>query len=447
MATCPACSPEAFVFVYDILRLRTPDDLGEQGREECRRFVMKVQQLSGPVMAKGLEDTAFYNYNRLISLNEVGGDPGRFGTDIAGFHAQNHSRAEHWPGSLLATSTHDTKRGEDLRARVNVLSEIPEEWCEAALKWSRLNAGKKTLLDGEAAPDLNDEYFLYQTLVGAWINEAETADGSERFRQRLCDYMLKALREAKNHTSWTNPNEAYEQATQKFVEEILSHSKTNPFLDDFMLFQRKVAFFGLFNSLAQTVLKMTCPGVPDFYRGTELWDYNLVDPDNRRPVDFALRKALLTDLRDRASDPSCDSVALVKLLFKNHQNGHIKLYLIWRTLELRGQRSQLFKAGSYVPLYASGSKQEHLCAFARSHLEESVITVAARLVVGLTKGSQRAALDSDVWLETTLPVAGGKAGDQYRNIFTQQVITLRPDGLPIPEVLGVLPVAVLEKVG
>lgn len=443
----PSVDPQIFEFIKDLLLLRPPTDMDGAELEASREFVMRFQQLTGPVMAKGLEDTAFYNYNRLISLNEVGGAPDRFGTDLASFHASNERRAEHWPHSLLATATHDTKRGEDLRARVNVLSEIPEEWRQAVLKWSRLNADKKTEVEGRPAPDSNDEYFLYQTLVGAWINEAENGSGSEGFRARISQYMLKAFREAKAHTSWTDPNLPYEQATQRFIEQILTHSAANTFLDDFMLFHRNIAVFGLFNSLAQIVLKMTCPGVPDFYQGTELWDYSLVDPDNRRPVDYEVRRALLDDLKQKIDSAQNEVGVLVRLLLKNHQTGQIKLYVIWRILQLRSRRRQLFERGQYIPMTAVGSKQDHVCAFTRSTSDDSVITVAGRLMLSLGRGARRGALEPDAWQETVLPVEGSKPGDRFRDVLTQQVVAVRADGsgLSVADVLSTLPVAVLEK--
>jgi (1->4)-alpha-D-glucan 1-alpha-D-glucosylmutase len=443
----PELDPEAFAFIESLLLLRTPPDLNEAGFQASRRFVMRFQQLTGPVMAKGLEDTAFYNFNRLISLNEVGGAPETFGTDLNTFHQQNRIRSENWPHNLLATATHDTKRGEDLRARLNVLSEIPEEWGEAVLKWKRLNADKKVSVNGQPAPNANDEYFLYQALVGAWCNEAETAAGSSIFCQRISEYMLKAIREAKAYTSWMKPNVDYEQATQDFIKKVLYHSDPNPFLDDFMLFHRKIAIFGLFNSLVQVVLKMTAPGVPDFYQGTELWDFSLVDPDNRRPIDYQTRKALLSELRHKLDANDIDFLGVVKGLLKNHQNGQIKMYLIWRILEFRRSHRALFDEGEYLPLLAQGPKQDHICAFIRTNGEESAITVAARLVSSLTQGAGRGALEPDVWQDTVLPVRGERPGAQYRNLLTQQVVTFSPKagGLLAREVLTILPVAVLER--
>jgi (1->4)-alpha-D-glucan 1-alpha-D-glucosylmutase len=448
-AISDSLDPEVFLFLQKLLLGNFPEDLDDSGRQQCLEFVLRFQQLTGPAMAKGLEDTTFYSHNRFIALNEVGGAPDHFGTTLDSFHQQNASRAEHWPHTMLATSTHDTKRGEDLRARLNVLSEMPEEWRQAVLKWKSLNHDKKRLVNGAPAPDANDEYFLYQVLVGAWVSAAENGNDSRAFRDRIAGYMLKALREAKAHTSWTEPNEAYEEATQQFVHAILSHEHADLFLNDFMLFQRKVAFFGLFNSLAQVILKMTVPGVPDFYQGTELWDYNLVDPDNRRSVDYRLRKTLLADLRRKFTNETPDAAQLIKDLLKNYQTGQIKQYVIWRMLEYRRRHRDLFESGGYDPIRARGSKPDHICAFVRSRGEESVVVIAARLVLGLTQGAQRGALESDVWQTTSLNIPGSKQGERYRNVLTGQVIELRgePAIIPVPELLGLLPAAVLKQIG
>jgi (1->4)-alpha-D-glucan 1-alpha-D-glucosylmutase len=441
-------SPAVLQFIEALLLLSPPADLDPDGRKLCRRFVMRFQQLTGPVMAKGFEDTAFYLFNRLISLNEVGGAPDAFGPDLESFHQHNRVRAERWPHSLLATATHDTKRGEDARARLNVLSELPEDWRNAALRWSRLNAGHKTPCAGRPAPDANDEYLFYQTLAGAWLPGAITDGALEAFRQRISDYMLKAIREAKTHTSWSVPNAPYEEATRRFVESVLTPGTENPFLDDFMLFQRKIAFFGLFNSLAQVVLKMTAPGVPDFYQGSELWDYSLVDPDNRRPVDYETRKRLLSELREQLPGQPKEMPGFLRGLLRNFQNGKIKLYLIWRTLEFRRSNRGLFEQGTYEPMFAVGSKKDHVCAFARATSEGEAITVAARLVVGLSGGAERAAVEPEVWQDTFLPIPNAKPGQRYRNVLTQQVLTVPDDvkGLSMREVLELLPVVVLERI-
>ena len=275
-------------------------------------FVMKFQQLTGPVTAKGIEDTAFYNYNRLLSLNEVGGSPEKFGMSIEEFHRYNIEKQKRWPHSLLATATHDTKRGEDARARINVLSEMPEEWRTAVSQW----------IEDAAAPTRNAQYLLFQTLIGAWdegskfqVPSSKEAPSSrlQDFQERICGFMTKALREAKAHTSWTDPNEEYEAATLEFVKRLLAPG--NPWWKEFEAFHSRVAFFGKYNSLAQVLLKMTCPGVPDFYQGTEVWDFNLVDPDNRRAVDYNGRRELLAQIR-RSNEPQENKLFL--LLQRQH---------------------------------------------------------------------------------------------------------------------------------
>ena len=258
---------------------------------------MKFQQITGSVMAKGAEDTALYVYNRLVSLNEVGGDPLQFGVSVHTFHERMRQRRAHWPASICATSTHDTKRSEDVRARISVLSEIPQVWKTRVLRWSQLNKGYKTEVDGTLAPDRNEEYLLYQTLIGAWPFHALDDDGYKNFSDRIQAYMAKALKEAKIHTSWVNPNQAYDQAVRDFIERILVRSSPNPFLADFLPFQREIARHGVYNSLSQVLLKIASPGIPDFYQGTELWDFSLVDPDNRRPVDYVKRTGLLADFQ------------------------------------------------------------------------------------------------------------------------------------------------------
>jgi (1->4)-alpha-D-glucan 1-alpha-D-glucosylmutase len=258
--------------------------------------VGKFQQVTSPVMAKGIEDTTFYVFNRLLSLNEVGGDATQFGLMPSVFHQRNRDRQVHWPWALSATSTHDTKRSEDVRARLNVLSEMPVEWQTSLSRWNTLNRRHRIELDDTAAPDRNDEYFLYQTLLGAWpLGEPGPAEWAD-FLNRIQTYMQKAIREAKVHTSWVNPNPEYEGAVEQFVARLLDE-KNQRFLNDFRSFQRRISYFGLLNSLAQTLLKIASPGVPDFYQGTELWDFSLVDPDNRRPLDYA-RKWITPGGRD-----------------------------------------------------------------------------------------------------------------------------------------------------
>jgi (1->4)-alpha-D-glucan 1-alpha-D-glucosylmutase len=451
----------ALQFISSLLQLNVPRDLDQTGQKLARRFVMRFQQLTGPLMAKGLEDTAFYNFNRLISLNEVGGDPERFGIEPDQLHTYNVANAQHWPHTLLATATHDTKRGEDARARINVLAEIPQEWREAVFRWQWLNADKKSPFGQRGVPEANDEYLLYQTLVGAWSPDLDTAAQLQSFKERIAAYMLKATREAKTHTSWTYPDSTYEQATRHFVEQLLSISAPNPFLDDFKQFHTRIAFFGCFNSLAQLLIKMTAPGVPDFYQGTELWDLNLVDPDNRRPVDFQLRRDLLVDIKKRLASRPLDVSAALKGILQELDSGKIKLYLIWRTLAFRQEHRRLFDQGVYVPLSALGSKRGHAFAFARVLDSQIVISIVPRLVVGLSRGIEQPPVGQELWQDTYItaaalndaqrPGSNGvlahfKPGKRYRNVLTGEIVEIgrAQQGLRVADALASFPVALLE---
>jgi (1->4)-alpha-D-glucan 1-alpha-D-glucosylmutase len=428
-------------FIHDLLVLRPPENVATAEKKLCHEFVMRFQQLTGPVMAKGLEDTTFYNFNRLISLNEVGGNPDSFGNSLDAFHRHNSEKAARWPHSLLATATHDTKRGEDIRARVNVLSEIPEEWQSALSRWRELNASIKCVVNGQPAPAANDEYFFYQILVGAWPAEEPGPPELQSLRDRLVACMLKSIKEAKTHTSWLAPNSEYEQATKNFIEQVIADPSGNAFLNDFKPFQRKIAFFGGLNSLAQILLKMTSPGVPDFYQGTELWDLNLVDPDNRRPVDYEIRRQVLAQLKMQLVQAAGSYAQFHSDLLDADHIGRSKLYLIWRVLEFRNRHRNLFEGGNYVPLAVYGAKKEHVCAFARLLENEMVIVVVPRLVAGLLQ-QQRLPLGPDVWEDTKLQLPG--AG-QFSNILTRQTLDGSQRELSISQVLSEFPVALLNR--
>jgi (1->4)-alpha-D-glucan 1-alpha-D-glucosylmutase len=345
----------------------------DEERRDWIHFVMRFQQLTGPLMAKGFEDTTLYVYSRLLSLNEVGGDPDRFGATVQEFHRFNGRRREHWPNAMNASSTHDTKRGEDARARINVLSEIPEEWEQLLKNCSRLNRAKKTVVRGEETPDRNDEYFLYQTLLGAFpLDEEDQAN----FLERLKAYIIKSVREAKVHTEWLKPDLAYEEAFLRFIEEILDPAGSNPFPGELSASAERIAFYGMVNSLAGTVLKITAPGVPDFYQGTELWDFSFVDPDNRRPVDYNSRSKILEDIEARETN---NPVALAHELLSTWRDGRVKLYLTYKMLNFRRHHEDLFSQGGYLPLEASGEAHEHVCAFARQQGSEWALVVVPRL--------------------------------------------------------------------
>jgi (1->4)-alpha-D-glucan 1-alpha-D-glucosylmutase len=440
----PALDPSIFDFLRDILLMKRDAGWPDAQQEARLNFVLKFQQVSGPVMAKGLEDTAFYVYNRLISLNEVGGEPGLFGISLAQFHRQQTERQRHWPYSLLTTSTHDTKRSEDVRARINVLSELPKEWRTTVRRWARLNRKHKRTLEGQAAPSPNEEYFLYQTLLGVWPFGAEIEDVEHAaLVERVQAYMRKAMNEAKVNTSWVNPNEPYQAAVADFIGTILKREATNRFLPDFCAFQQKIAHYGAFNGLGQVLLKITSPGVPDIYQGTELWDFSLVDPDNRRPVDYARRARLLEAVEQVADAAGAAALVTAK------EDGRVKLLVTSRALNFRQDRRSLFQEGAYTPLMVTGPRQGNIIAFARSQEPQMALTVVPCLTTQLAKGGEPGTPVGAAWAGTGLLVPGVDAGTRFRNIFTGETIEARAHGegigLPLEEVLAVFPVALLEK--
>jgi (1->4)-alpha-D-glucan 1-alpha-D-glucosylmutase len=443
----PAISGSIFEFLKDVLLLRFPKELSERERTAWLDFVMRFQQITGPVMAKGVEDTAFYVYNRLLSLNEVGGSPDRFGTLPETFHGQNIERAKNWPYAMISTATHDAKRGEDVRARINVLSEVPAEWGEHVRRWARLNRKRKTLIDGLEAPDRNDEYLLYQTLVGAWPMEGNGGRNLDGFVARIKEYMIKACREAKVNTSWISPNAPYEAAVLKFVDGLLTGPKAKPFLDDLLPFQRMIAHYGMYNSLSQTLLKVCAPGVPDIYQGTELWDLSLVDPDNRRPVDFDLRSRMLQELDDAVRVRNSRDIAWELSL--SREDGKIKLYTLSRALRFRQERGALFRDGAYLPLEASGGRAQHLCAFQRSLGGAEAVVVVPRLLAGLISGTGSVPFSKAVWEDTAVLLPGAAPGELFRNVFTGEVVEAAAgEGgamLSAADVLASFPVALLER--
>jgi (1->4)-alpha-D-glucan 1-alpha-D-glucosylmutase len=380
-------------FLELFLLLEFGDYISDEDKKEWIHFVMRFQQLTGPLMAKGFEDTTLYVYNRLLSLNDVGGSPDKFGITVREFHNFNIRRSRVQPHSMNATSTHDTKRGEDVRARINVLSEIPELWETNIKRWSKLNRRKKKSIRGMAVPDKNDEYFLYQTLVGAMPFDM---NDSGSFNARLNDYIIKAVREAKVHTAWLTPDTDYEENFIAFIYKILKPSDQNQFLEDFIPFQKIVSFYGIFNSLSQTLLKIASPGLPDFYQGSEFWDLNLVDPDNRRPVDFSLRTWLLNEMKSRESD---DIIRLIDELLSTREDGKIKLFLICKALEVRQKFRNIFEKGEYVPLNTEGIYKENIIAFAWEHRPEWIITVVPRLLTGIVQDNQYP-LGTEVWGDT-----------------------------------------------
>ncbi len=430
----------AFDFFRSVLLLEPPSYAPDQ-LADYLRFVMRWQQFTGPVMAKGLEDTAFYVHNSLISRNEVGADPLRETPplDLAGFHSFNERKLAQWPHSMNATSTHDTKRGEDVRARLDVLSELPAEWEERLLRWSRWNKGRKAVVDGLAVPTPGEEVLIYQTLLGAWPLEPEEREG---FGERFREFVVKAAREAKIYTGWIRHHLGHEAALVQFAEAILDQS--DRFWPDFLRFQQKIAFHGAINGLSQLLLKITSPGVPDFYQGSELWHLCLVDPDNRRPVDFRRRVVGLEELRKRADGNRRE---LLRELCHGWKDGRIKLYLTDEALDFRRERSSLFFEGGYVPVAATGEKAHCVCAFARHRKDQWSLTVTPRWTTRLTSPARRS-LSRMSWGDTMLSLPDA-APRRWRNVLTTEVLnvsrlTNRPRLLPLDVVLRLFPVALLE---
>ncbi len=376
----PNIDPSVFDFLHGVLSgavVARPQS--GFSRIATLRFAMKLQQYSGPVMAKGLEDTTFYRYNRHVALNEVGGEPDRFGIAAGAFHKANLSRARHWPHAMLGTSTHDTKRGEDTRARLAVLSDLPDEWARLVNIWSRLLRARRGDIEGTAPPDRNDEYLLYQLLVGSWpveLLEQTDAGALEVYGKRLAGALEKSMREAKLHSSWTAPDAAYEEAMQALARDALDASRGG-FLSSFLPFAQKVARLGVQNSLAQLVMKLTLPGMPDIYQGSELWDLSLVDPDNRRPVDYAVREAALADLLPGLANLDGRGPLLAGLL-AGWQDGRIKLAMTHLLLDLRRRDEALFAEGGYEPLAIEGAKSDQALGYARIHGESHVLVLVAR---------------------------------------------------------------------
>jgi (1->4)-alpha-D-glucan 1-alpha-D-glucosylmutase len=447
----PVTDPSIFDFIRDTLLLKYPGTADEEDQRLQQDWVQKFQQLTGPVMAKGLEDTTFYIYNRLISLNEVGGEPQRFGTSVTEFHRANAERQKRWPHAMLTTSTHDTKRSEDVRARINVLSEMPREWKSALGRWSRMNRRYKTKVDGRAAPDRNEEYLLYQTLLGAWPHPEGARpmdkDVHAVFVERIQAYMQKAMKEGKVNTSWINPDEAWDAAVSTFIARILQDTPQNAFLEDFQTFAAKIAHYGAFNSLTQTVLKLTSPGVPDIYQGNEMWDLSLVDPDNRRAVNYEQRSRFLQQL-EPLLDGQADRLAAVRHLLDTKENGCIKLYVTASTLHFRREQADLFAHGTYQALQTVGPNADHVVAFVRRANDAEVVVAVPRLTTHLTRSEEELPI-GPIWNKDLLVLSNAQPGERYENIFTgEQIEMVAQDGavgLPLSSVWSSLPVAMLVK--
>ncbi len=438
----PGMNAAAFEFLRSVLLLLPPKGASDVNAAvvDYRRklhFALKFQQLTGPVMAKGLEDTVCYIYNRFVSVNEVGGSPEIFGVTLEDFHAGNRVRAELWPASMLATSTHDTKRGEDVRARLNVLSEIPSAWSARALRWRRINKPhKQTLGDGRVVPDANEEYLLYQTIVGTF--PWDFAAQREHYIARIQQYMTKAVHEAKVNLSWINDDPEYVAALETFVAATLSPGKRSEsaLVADLLSFLPEIAYHGALNSLAQTLLKLTVPGVPDTYRGAEMWDFSLVDPDNRRPVDIAANARALDAISDIDGEPR-------SRLLARFESGQLKLFLIQRALRLRQEREELFRGGDYAALAVSGERSRHGIAFLRRRAEQSVIVAAPRFTHTLMRGKSSPPI-AEIWGDTRIAVPG-EGARAYENVFTGERFEIAAEGIALRDLFRSFPFALLRS--
>ena len=432
-------TPGYFNFVREVLLLLNPPHVLPDQREARLAFVMRWQQFTGPIVAKGFEDTALYVYHPLLSLNEVGGNPRPSeAPSPERFFSFLQKRRQNWPASLDATSTHDTKRSEDVRARLNVLSEIPQEWNERLDRWANLNAKHKGQVNSRPTPDRNEEYYLYQTLLGVWPLEQQSFS---TLLERVQEHLIKATREAMVHTRWTRPNQEHEDALRNFAARILS-SDNSEFLNDFRDFQTKIAYLGMINGLSQTLLKIAAPGVADFYQGSELWDLRLVDPDNRGPIDFTTRTGALNEI---AGTKGKAAELVPRSLLDRWCDGHIKLSLIWKALRFRRDHAPLFHEGEFVPLEAAGCHAENVISFVRRAGGKSVLVTVPRWLSQLSAGTQAPQFD---WCDTRI-VLPPNSPQRWRNILTNgevQPLT-QSDGLCVSaaDLFRQFPVAFFES--
>jgi len=442
----PDVDASAFDFLENTLLLH--DRSSNEVDERELYFALKFQQLTGPVMAKGVEDTAFYTYNRFISSNEVGSSMQSFGLSIETLHASNAERLEHSPDAMLATSTHDTKRSEDVRNRLNVISEMKLLWPSFIRRAQRLNARfKQTLEDGRVAPDANEEYLIYQTIAGAWPWKMESVEERKQFLERLQQYMTKALSEAKVNLSWVSPNEKYVAAVHAFLAGILmpdEEGQERRFFAALQLFLPMLKVFGAVNSLVQAVLKIASPGVPDFYQGSEMWDLSLVDPDNRRPVDYALRAEALTAMLRQAEAEG--AMAVCRDVRAALDDGRIKLWTTHRALETRAELPEAFRRGEYVPLAAGEGYAQHVIAFLRKHGNDCVLVAVPRFACTLMHNRPELPLDK-AWGRGEL-MAEGHAGRRFVNVYTGEDVVVPDDGrILLSRLFANFPVAMLRSIG
>ena len=434
-----------FAFVRQSLLGQPVEGADEALRQQVLRFAVRFQQFSAPVAAKGVEDTAFYRYFPLSSLNEVGGEPAIFGMTVDEFHAASADRARRWPHTMLATSTHDNKRSEDVRNRIDVLSENPGGWRLALRRWrGRNQAVRSTLVAGGApveAPSHADEYLLYQTLLGTLPAGGLDEDTLPAYRERIGLYMQKAAREAKRHTRWTHPSQPYEDALAGFIGALLERVQDNTFLEELQALGDELAWFGALNSLTLTLLKYGSPGVPDLYQGNELMDLSLVDPDNRRPVDFGLRERWLGELEAMARQ--ADLPARVRALALAPHDGRAKLWVTWRLLSLRRERPELFRNGSYRALASAGAAAGHVVAFERRFGPEALVVLAVRLPRLLAGQGGPVLPIGPLWQDTTVAMGGWDEGAAFECLLTGATVRVEGGVIRLAAALADFPGAAL----
>jgi (1->4)-alpha-D-glucan 1-alpha-D-glucosylmutase len=444
-------------FVRSML-LADTSAIAEPYHAQVRAFARKFQQVTAPVTAKGVEDTALYRFTRLASLNEVGGEPETFGTSIRQFHTDAQHRVKSWPHEMLTSSTHDTKRSEDVRARINVISEMPALWRKSIQRWSRMNRARRKIVDDLPAPGPHAEYLLYQTLLGTWplaapseaddtqLLKALNEDAFASYRERIEEYMVKASREAKRRTSWANVNEEYENALRQFIRLSLEMREGNLFPGEIGELARRLAPFGYLNSLSQTLIRLTAPGMPDIYQGNEIWDWSLVDPDNRRPVDFGIRKRLLEEVKGWQTGNLGEELAAA---LESIEDGRVKLHVILTALELRAAHEKLFREGSYLPLKVSGERATHVIAYARKRGEEVAIVVVPRLCLRLLGERHKMPVGAEVWGDTQIELPRKIGGTAFENAMSRKSLETRATDetrvLRIAAVLADFPVALLHS--
>ncbi|HEV7714104.1 MAG TPA: malto-oligosyltrehalose synthase [Steroidobacteraceae bacterium] len=433
-------SPSTNIPLLDFVRsmlLADVSAVAEPFQAQVRSFARKFQQVTAPVTAKGVEDTALYRFTRLASLNEVGGEPENFGISARQFHGDAQNRARNWPHEMLTSSTHDTKRSENVRARMNVISEMTGVWRKSIQRWSRINRARRKIVDDFPAPGPHAEYLLYQTLLGTWpVAPASSSDDTQlhqvlkddayaAYRERIEEYMVKASREAKRRTSWANVNEEYENALRQFIRLSLERREGNPFPAEIEELARRTARFGSLNSLSQTLLKLTAPGMPDIYQGNEIWDWSLVDPDNRRPVDYASRQRLLEELKGWHADNLDERLHEA---LESIGDGRCKLHVTWTALQLRAVHEALFRDGSYVPLKVSGERATHVLAFARQQGGEVAVVAVPRLCLRLLGEKHRLPTGPEVWGDTRIEVPAKLASAPFRNTMNRRQVEVQAEG-------------------